>query len=79
MKTGVPFGTPVLMSLARPQRFELPTFWFVGCAEQLGLFQINNLDGPPSPYASPRPAKSRRGCIQPYADDGSRPISGYGP
>ena len=29
MKTGVPFGTPVLISLARPERFELPTFWFV--------------------------------------------------
>jgi hypothetical protein len=39
----------------------------------LGLFQINKLNGPPSLYASLSPAKSRRDCARPYADDCSRP------
>ena len=66
MKTGVPFGTPVLISLARPERFELPTFWFVGRLGFFRLFQINKLNGPPSPYLTPRLAESRREPIQPY-------------
>ena len=34
-----------LMSLLRPERFELPTFWFVGHLGIFRLFQINALDG----------------------------------
>ena len=31
MKKGVPLARdPFFISLARPERFELPTFWFVG-------------------------------------------------
>ena len=29
MKRGPPGGGPLFISLARPERFELPTFWFV--------------------------------------------------
>ena len=47
------------MDLARPERFELPTFWFVGRDVKLWLFEINNLDGPPSPNLTTRLAEAR--------------------
>jgi hypothetical protein len=53
------YQTDAACKLARPERFELPTFWFVGCATISGLFEINNLDCPPSPIFTPRLAKSR--------------------
>jgi hypothetical protein len=53
--------------LARPERFELPTFWFVGVPVFWRVFQINKLYGPPSPNFPPRLAESRREPTQPYA------------
>ena len=61
-----PCEEPFSVSLARPERFELPTFWFVA---QLGfsrLFQINNLGGPPSPDFPSSLAESRRERFQSY-------------
>ena len=55
-----------LMDLARPERVELPTFWFVGRPAFSWLFQINKLDGPPSPDLPPSLAKARRDRVQPY-------------
>ena len=55
------------MSLARPERFELPTFWFVGRLGFSRLFEINKLDGPPSLYVPLNFVKSRRAALQPYA------------
>ena len=52
--------------VARPERFELPTFWFVGRLGFCRFFQINKLDGPPSPDFPPRLAEARRPRIQPY-------------
>jgi hypothetical protein len=54
------------LNLARPERFELPTFWFVGRAVEFGLFEINNLDGPPSPKFTPRLVEARRDVCRPY-------------
>ena len=54
--------------LARPERFELPTFWFVGRAAIFRHFEINNLDRPPSPNFPPRVAKSRSARFQLYAE-----------
>jgi len=59
----------VLKKLALPERFELPTPWFVGRRLFDWSFRINKLDGPPSPNLSPRLAESRRERIQPYAID----------
>ena len=58
---------PFFVSLARPERFELPTFWFVGRLGFCRFFQFKKLDGPPSLYVPPSLAKSRRVRIQPYA------------
>jgi hypothetical protein len=52
--------------LARPERFDLPTFWFVGRPAFCRSFKFNKLDGPPSTNFSPRLAKARRDRIQPY-------------
>jgi hypothetical protein len=54
------------MNLARPESFKLPTFWFVGRSAFFRVFQINNLDGPPSPYFTPKLAEARREPFQPY-------------
>jgi hypothetical protein len=54
MKKGLSFEGPLSNSLARPERFELPTFWFVGRPGFCRLFQFNKLDGPPSPNFPPR-------------------------
>ena len=51
----------------RPERFELPTFWFVGRFGFSRLFEINKLDGPPSLYVPLNFVKSRRVALQPYA------------
>jgi len=70
MKKGTHCGCPLFTSLARPQRFKLPTFRFVGRPGIFKWFQINELDGPPSPNFAPKLAKSRRAMNQPY-DGGS--------
>ena len=66
-RKGAPPEEPFSVSPVHPaRRSELPTFWFV---ERLGffrLFQINALDGPPSPNLAPKLAKSRRAKSQPY-------------
>ena len=49
---------------------DLPTFWFVGRTTKLGLFEINTLDGPPSPNLTPKLAGARRAPFQQY---GARP------
>jgi hypothetical protein len=54
------------MQLARPERFDLPTFWFVGHLGIFRLLHIKALDGPPSPDFAPKLAKSRRAMSQPY-------------
>ena len=61
--------------MARPERFELPTPWFVGRSRVFRIFRINKLDGPPSPNFTPRLAESRREQIQPYATALSRPFA----
>jgi peroxiredoxin len=56
---------------------ELPTFWFVGRLGFSRLFQINNLDGPPSPDLPPSLAESRRERLQSYVLERSpRPLQG---
>jgi len=62
------------MQLARPERFELPTFWFVGRLGFCRLLEINKLDGPPSPNFPSRLAKSRRVGVPPYARYGPYPV-----
>ena len=57
MKKGRSVERPFFISLARPERFELPTFWFVGRTSFNRLFQINKLYGPPSPNFPPRLAE----------------------
>jgi len=52
--------------LARPERFELPTFWFVGRRDFFSVIKINKLDGPPSSNFPRSLAESRRALIQPY-------------
>jgi hypothetical protein len=45
--------------LARLERFELPTFWFVGASVFFLANSINNLNGPPSLHNLPSYAKTR--------------------
>ena len=49
----------LLNEMARPERFELPTFWFVGRSAFSRFFRINKLDGPPSPNFTLRSSPSR--------------------
>ena len=49
-----PRGRRRTITGARPERFELPTFWFVGAPNDERVCQINKLDGPPSPGFPPK-------------------------
>jgi hypothetical protein len=52
--------------MARPERFELPTFWFAGRPVFSRVFQIKKLDGPPSLNFPSGIAKAREVNIRPY-------------
>ena len=45
--------------MARPARFERATAWFVVATTNIKPFNFNNLNGPPSPYVTPKHANIR--------------------
>ena len=49
-----------LVFVARPERFELPTAWFVGVIESYTLDKNSNLDGLPSSNLPLRFAECRQ-------------------